>query len=127
MQKIAVKIIYDDSIWKLLEKQFQLRNKLPKSMSILPFDIDLLLERALLAETPLIKKLSRKLQTKLTILNKLQLGTKNVKLKSEKAPQLIKVKSEIKSIGRDLFKAVFSDTQHYLLREEDLLNYVIFE
>lgn len=116
-----VKIIYNDSIRELLEKQFQLRNELPKSISILPIDVELLLDSALLIETTLIKKISRKLKTKLLILNNLETESKSIKLKSEIAPELLKVKTEIKVIGRSLFKVVFGNTKRYRLLDVDTI------
>lgn len=116
-----VKIIYNDSIRELLEKQFQLRNELPKSMSILPIDTDLLLDSAILIETPFIKKLSRKLKTKLIILSELEAESKSSKLKSEMVPKLLKIKTEIKLTGRDLFKEVFGDTKRYRLLDIDTI------
>lgn len=116
-----VKIIYNDSIRELLEKQFQLRNDLPKSISILPIDTDLLLDSAILIDTQLIKKLSRKLKTKLLILGELETELKSRKLKSEMANKLLKVKTEIKLTGRDLFKEVFGDTKRYRLLDIDTI------
>ena len=116
-----VKTIYEGTLSELQERHSILLNTIPKSMLILTIDMDLLLERALLVERPFIKKLSEKLKTKLSILAELEDESKNATLKSEHVPQVAKVKSEITSTARYLFKEVFGDTHRYRLLDIDTI------
>lgn len=110
-----VKIIYNESIRELIEKQFQLRNELPLKIDIIEIDKELLIERALLIGTPLSKRLLKRFRENLKALNKMEQATNSHKLKSEMAPQLLKSKSDVKLAGHALFRAVFGDTKRYRL------------